>query len=878
MSIGPFDPTAGDYGSLDYTDPFGDTTADIDKATVPAKVSGGNVGISPITMQDAVSIPAEEQSTDIVWTPELGMTQGQVDRLNNMSEEDTAAIASLGGVSTTSGVGPFSDGYETSYQDLMASFTVPDNVSEMSYDEIASLRDDALAQYQGSANEYGLINWEGAMHGAAVQAVFDPLLFGAKYKAGDYKTVTDRTGQYEFPDIGSFMMGSTADAAKLSQLNSDSPEPGGVEAARQEYLNYLSTENLGDGDVYGYNKNIQLARNAIYAKYGVLGSDEWKNPDFNLGGTTGSGEISERMRQEQIDELTSAFASNENAIDAIREYSGISDYVPANYAEGRPRKIAEHSGYHLTDEKYNEFYSLLKPLADEFDIQNNGLNFNKFYSDPLVASIVKEYGFNPYRSTKDGSQYVFDPRSNREVRTYEAKYSLSDDVFNAIKIAGIAVAGAALGGAIGGAIFGGGTGAGAGAAGGTAGAAGGTAGAGAGAGAGVAGSTVTVAATPSLVGSVSTALGKAAINTAISGAITEFTGGDFEFNAENFIASAVTSGLSEYSNSVRAAADTAYEALNTVGLPPVGAMESYATLNTQANILDAVSNTASAVNAIESGDYLGAFNSVFELSTSALSGFETSGVDVIATFKDSAMDYVSAFATDTFGTEGEWFGANVDDLTNGVMDYAQRVMNGDDPVDALGSALTEYAKNGGSLGVAGESARDFIEQAGGAFYDNVIKPVGDALANGYETVANLIPDNIDTPEGVKALEDAARTAGSNVEDAVREAGEVIDDNITQPVKEVVEEAYESIPNPEFAGDVDLPEVDVDLPEVDVPEVAVDLPDVDLPGIDLPSLGLNSSSGELVDSDFTGTNIPRIQQVEEAELFGYTDYLNKLLRG
>jgi len=308
------------------------------------------------------------------------------------------------------------------------------------------------------------------------------------------------------------------------------------------------------------------------------------------------------------------------------------------------------------------------------------------------------------------------------------------------------------------------------------------------------------------------------------------------------------------------------------------ALESYATLNTQANILDAVSNTASAVNAIESGNYLGAFNSVFELSTSALSGFETSGVDVIAAFKDSAMDYVSAFATDTFGAEGEWFGANVDDLTNGVMDYAQRVMNGDDPVDALGSALTEYAKNGGSLGVAGESARDFIEQAGGAFYDNVIKPVGDALANGYETVANLIPDNIDTPEGVKALEDAARTAGSNVEDAVREAGEVIDDNITQPVKEVVEEAYESIPNPEFAGDVDLPEVDVDLPEVDVPEVAVDLPDVDLPGIDLPSLGLNSSSGELVDSDFTGTNIPRIQQVEEAELFGYTDYLNKLLRG
>ena len=82
MSIGPFDVNAGDYGKVDYVDPFGDTTADIapvaQKAVAPVapktiapvvpaapvaqKPVQGNVGISPITMQGAVSIPAESNT------------------------------------------------------------------------------------------------------------------------------------------------------------------------------------------------------------------------------------------------------------------------------------------------------------------------------------------------------------------------------------------------------------------------------------------------------------------------------------------------------------------------------------------------------------------------------------------------------------------------------------------------------------------------------------------------------------------------------------------------------------------------------------------------------------------------------------------------
>ena len=403
-------------------------------------------------------------------------------------------------------------------------------------------------------------------------------------------------------------------------------------------------------------------------------------------------------------------------------------------------------------------------------------------------------------------------------------------------------------------------------------------GTGAGAGAGAGAGTGAAVAAPTITSSITTGLTNAAINTAANAAITEITGGDFEFSPEGFITSTALSAFDTYSSGVRAAADEAYAALNTVDIPAPGSYELYANLNTQANVLDAINNTAVATKAIASGDYVGAFNSLFELGTSAASGFETSGIDAIATLKDSAMDYVSSFAANTFGTEGEWFGANVDDLTNGVMDYAQRIMNGEDPVDALGSAVNEYAKNGGSLGTAGEAARDFIEQAGGEFYNNVIKPVGDFIVNGYEAVASIVPEGGDTPDIVKAIEDLARETGSKAEDAVREAGSFIDEEVLQPTKELVESIYEPLPNPSFdAPNVNL---EVNTPEFDLPEF--DLPDVDLPDVNLPSLDYEvTPEGSRVartSEDLKGTSIPRIQQVTPAELFGYTDYLNQLLRG
>lgn len=76
--------------------------------------------------------------------------------------------------------------------------------------------------------------------------------------------------------------------------------------------------------------------------------------------------------------------------------------------------------------------------------------------------------------------------------------------------------------------------------------------------------------------------------------------------------------------------------------------------------------------------------------------------------------------------------------------------------------------------------------------------------------------NMQTPSGIKAIEDYARAAGSAAEDIVRAGGRAIDENVIQRIRE--ELPHGTTP------DIDLPEG----PDIDLP----DGPDIDLPGINL----------------------------------------------
>jgi hypothetical protein len=144
-------------------------------------------------------------------------------------------------------------------------------------------------------------------------------------------------------------------------------------------------------------------------------------------------------------------------------------------------------------------------------------------------------------------------------------------------------------------------------------------------------------------------------------------------------------------------------------------------------------------------------------------------------------------------------------------------------------SLVDYAQEGGSFG----------------FLD----PGLDLPDIDLDLFGNAQPfDFGDTPEEIKAIEDAVRAAGSATEDVVRAGGRFVDEEVIQRVYEnVVRPLDEAVVQPtrEFVKDVEdvikeavpqgtTPEfVKTDFPSVDLP--SVDLPSVDLPSIDLPSI-------------------------------------------
>jgi hypothetical protein len=144
-------------------------------------------------------------------------------------------------------------------------------------------------------------------------------------------------------------------------------------------------------------------------------------------------------------------------------------------------------------------------------------------------------------------------------------------------------------------------------------------------------------------------------------------------------------------------------------------------------------------------------------------------------------------------------------------------------------SLVDYAQEGGSFG----------------FLD----PGLDLPDIDLDLFGNAQPfDFGDTPEEIKAIEDAVRAVGSTAEDVVRAGGRFVDEEVIQPVYEnVVRPLDEAVVQPtrEVVKDVEdvikeavpqgtTPEfVKTDFPSVDLP--SVDLPSVDLPSIDLPSI-------------------------------------------
>lgn len=500
---------------------------------------------------------------------------------------------------------------------------------------------------------------------------------------------------------------------------------------------------------------------------------------------------------------------------------------------------------------------IVKRNIAELQKQNPQLSYKdaiqqSYANDPMLQQVYDQLGFSPYRQTKDGSVYWYDPVNDEEIRTFEAKDPTALD--SALQVATIATAAfgnpmaaaalsgantARLGGDLGdiaksaaGAYIGG------------------QAAAGGGMFAGVG----------QAIAPTNAALASGISAGVASGVSTAVQGGDLG----DVVKSGLLGGAGGYVSGLGTEAASLEQAAQAAGA--AGDFSSSIALTMQANqltqqagLIGTVANSAKALDAAASGDYV----------TALASGLNAAGTNL--------TKFTSDKITGLFGEEA-LANLNVDDVAAGVNKVATSLLDGKDLDDALKSGVAEYVKKGGSLGGAGDTIKDYLSAAGEGLYNDIIKPAGDFLAGLVDNVQSF-----DTPEGIKAIEDV-----------VKQAGSAIDDTVLQPIKEGAEAVYEPLETPEgikaiedaarTAGsaidDAVIQPIREGLKDIDLPDVDVDL---DFPSFDVGSFlmeGLQPSQTagrELLDPVYADLSNRRLAPVSQEELFAEPDYLQKLLR-
>lgn len=216
----------------------------------------------------------------------------------------------------------------------------------------------------------------------------------------------------------------------------------------------------------------------------------------------------------------------------------------------------------------------------------------------------------------------------------------------------------------------------------------------------------------------------------------------------------------------------------------------------------------------------------------------------VATFGD---DFTKA-ALDRVGLNEKFLSdlnINQSDLTKGLVKTQMELAKGVDFEDALLRGVGEYIMEGGALG----------------------------------------PNNIKTPEFIKAIGDALRETGSMIDDTflqpvkeviepvvdvARDVGRSVDREVLQPVKEAVQEVTEPVTKPLVEGVKTAGEVVEDVAGVaeDViealpnPDLDIDLPKVNLPRIGTPPFFPTTGAPSAATPPILPVAVPQFRQVVE----------------
>jgi len=594
-------------------------------------------------------------------------------------------------------------------------------------------------------------------------------------------------------------------------------------SAREQYLNTLE-----QGADYAAINDVD----EVDDFYDNAFQDSFLDPDvafgLEIGGEDGGGSY---MSQEQLQPFTQV-SKDQYLAQGAPEYLATWDGRPAedsgttayrqiaitdaestreavsNYygydvqASGKESNIADFGGNYrehtnASQEKISEFQSLIQPVMKEqlaYLQATEGLSYQdalvEAYSrDPMVQALYAKYDVTPFRQTKDGSTYLYDPMTFGEIRTKEVKDTGLQDGLKALAIMGLTMgAGSALGGWL--------------------------------------------ASSTSLSAPVANAVGAAVV----SGTSTLAQGGDLG----DIATSAILAGAGGYGKGLEQVAEATTAIASQTGSLTAQAEQAWQAVDRFNNV---VRNTEFAVN-VAKGDYLGGIVGRFGRGVTE-KALDSLGLDS-ATLKNSygiqqddmvegLVKMQSSLAKgksfeeslqkgfQKYLTEGGTLGLDID-----TPEFIERI---GEVIQAAGSAFDDYV----------------LQPIKEALPDSFVDVDIDLPSANVPSLA-AVEDVVRTVGS--ATEDTARAAAQVVDQPIQRAGDVIAAG-GQAVKEGAEALYEnipSIPTPEFEpfGDLGVDVASVDLPSIDLP--SIDLPSFDLPSFEMPKLkGLEI--GEVTDSLF-----------------------------
>ena len=472
-----------------------------------------------------------------------------------------------------------------------------------------------------------------------------------------------------------------------------------------------------------------------------------------------------------------AITDAESTREAVSNYYGYDVQ-----ASGKESNIADFGGNYrehtnASQEKISEFQSIIQPVLKEqvsYLQATEGLSYQdalvEAYSrDPMVQALYAKYDVTPFRQTKDGSTYLYDPFTFGEIRTKEVKDTGLQDGLKALAIMGLTMgAGSALGGYL--------------------------------------------ATSTSLSAPVANAVGAAVA----SGTSTLAQGGDLG----DIATSAILAGAGGYAKGLEQVAEATTAIASQTGSLTAQADQAWQAVDRFNNV---VRNTEFAVN-VAKGDYLGGIVGRFGRGVTE-KALDSLGLDS-ATLKNSygiqQNDMVEGLVKmQSSLAKGKSF---EESLQKGFQKYLTE--GGTLGLDIDTPEFIE--KIGDVVKVAGSAFDDYVLQPIKEALPDSFVDVDIDLPSANVPSAAALEDAIRA--GGSATEDVVRAGAAVVDQPIQRAGGVIAAG-GQAVKEGFEEVYENIPVPEFEPfeglgtdlNLNIDGPDLSSIDVDVPSVRFELP-------------------------------------------------------